>query len=276
MAEIAILMTCFNRIKKTRDCLEGLRDQKFELDIYLLDDGSTDGTAELLQREFPYVRVCQGDGNLFWNRGMEKVWAYAESIKKYKYYIWLNDDVIVDDCCISELLSCSEMNEGSAVIVGIIQSPSGEVLYGGTDLKGALLRPNGDMQHVFHMNGNVVLVPDKVFSKLGKLDPFFHHDLGDVDYGLRARNNNIAVLTTRRFVGVGEKNNICRVRKNNVNIIRRFKVLYSPLGSPPSKNFYFRRKHNGYINASIYYLFVHALNFLPDKLVAFFFGDRYV
>ena len=126
------------------------------------------------------------------------------------------------------------------------------------------------------MNGNVVLVPKNVFKVLGNLDPVFHHDLGDVDYGLSANEKNIGVFSTRKSVAAGDRNDICRVRLNNANILKRFKRLYSPLGSNPRINFYFRRKHYGLMNAVTYYFFLHFLNILPDYLITLIFKQRYI
>ena len=47
---IAVLITCYNRKDKTLLCLESLFKQQglgidFSLAVFLVDDGSTDGTA---------------------------------------------------------------------------------------------------------------------------------------------------------------------------------------------------------------------------------------
>ena len=48
MKRIAVLITCFNRIDKTINCLDSLYNSKsiddYLIDVYLVDDGSTDGT----------------------------------------------------------------------------------------------------------------------------------------------------------------------------------------------------------------------------------------
>ena len=73
-ANIAVLLTVHDRKNKTLRCLENLYKQVLpnylRLDIYLTDDGCTDGTPEAIKRQFPKVHIIKGDGNLFWNRGM--------------------------------------------------------------------------------------------------------------------------------------------------------------------------------------------------------------
>jgi len=276
MNKIAVLVTSYNRKLKTLRCIENLFRIKKDIDIYLVDDYSTDGTGDAISKQFPKVNLIKGSGNLFWNRGMHLAWEKATQ-KKYDFFLWLNDDVILYENCFTELLDCSKLASNKAIISGIIESQDKtNILYGGTDKQGNLLEPNGNMQKITNMNGNVVLVPKSVFEVLGNLDATFHHDLGDVDYGLRAQEKGIPVYTTRVSIASGEKNNFCRVRLWNSTLLKRFQTLYSPLGSPPSINFYFRRKHFGFFNAMNYYIYLHIINVIPDWMIKFCFGSKYI
>ncbi len=276
MPRIAVLLTCFNRRTTTLRCLERVFQLMPHVDVYLVDDQSTDGTASAVLSALPQVHLITGTGDLFWNRGMYLAWERAKA-GKYSHFLWLNDDVLLHDGCFAELLACSALCEHQAIIAGIIESHEGtEVLYGGTSSAKRLLAPTGVMQAITNMNGNVVLVPAAVFAKLGNLDPYFHHDLGDVDYGLRAQQRGIRVLTTRIAAGSCDRNNTCRVRLWGSTLWARFKKLYSPLGNHPGINFYFRRRHYGWRNAAGYFVFIHLLNVAPDGFVRWAFGSKYV
>lgn len=76
---LAIIMTCHNRIKVTLNCLKALYNQKTFFQVYLVDDGSRDGTSKAVKKQYPSVKILQGDGNLFWVGGMYL--AFAEAIK---------------------------------------------------------------------------------------------------------------------------------------------------------------------------------------------------
>ena len=273
MDRIAIIITCFNRKTQTLACLEKLFQINNEIEVFLVDDGSIDGTSEAVSYKYPGVILISGDGNLFWNRGMHLAWQEA-SKRIYDYYLWLNDDVILLKNVFEELFYCSEINNNTAIISGIIQSNDGEIIYGGTHNK-KLIEPNGLLNPIENLNGNIVLVPKFVFDKIGNLDPYFHHDLGDVEYGWRAIKNDIKVLTTRIVIGIGVKNDFCRIRKNNTSFMKRIKYLYSPLGSNPFINFYFKKKKFGFIPALLYFFFLHFINLIPDSLNFKFFGNKY-
>ena len=68
---------------------------KIDLNVYLVDDGSTDGTSEAVKKNFPQVNIIKGDGTLFWNGGMRVAFSKAME-SEHDYYLWLNDDTILN------------------------------------------------------------------------------------------------------------------------------------------------------------------------------------
>lgn len=230
----------------------------------------------MLHQCFPKVKVISGTGNLFWSRGMYTAWK--EALKgDFDYYLWLNDDVVLYDNFFEELLYCSNLYENNCIVTGLIEDKEhSTILYGGTSLKThKMVQPNSEPEKVHHMNGNVVLVPCSVVKKIGIIDPYYHHDLGDVDYGLRAIENGIPVIATRVPVAYGYPNNICRVRKWGVNLRERFHRLNMPLGSPLRINYYFRKKHYGFMKAVMFCSYLTLLNLLPDWAVVKIWGTTY-
>lgn len=275
MLSVAAILTCFNRKNKTQKCLESLFKILPDCDVYITDDGSTDGTRDMLHQCFPKVKVISGTGNLFWSRGMYTAWKEAMKYD-YEYFSWLNDDVELYPYFLEELLECNKQNGDNCIITGLIENfEKTTILYGGSDENKTLIQANGLPQKVTHMNGNVVLIPKSVVDKIGIMDPKLHHDLGDVDYGLTAIENGINIYTTRRPIAAGYSNDFCRVRKWGVSLRQRFKKLKSPLGSPPAINFYFRKKHYGLFNACAYWCYLYVLNILPDCVVKSIWGNAY-
>lgn len=270
----AALLTCHNRKEKTLACLKSLYRIMPEVEVYLTDDGCTDGTAEVVKSIFPEVHVIQGDGTLFWNRGMLAAWT--EAVKgDYDEYLWLNDDVELYPDFYNELKACCP--NGDCIVSGLIEDfGKTRILYGGYDASKQLVQATGQSQDIRWMNGNVVLVPKAVVNRIGLLDPYFVHDLGDVDYGMRAWECGIAVVSTRCPIAAGYRNDVCRVRKWGTTLTQRFEALNKPLGSPLAQNFYFRRKHFGLLHAIAYDANIIFINLLPDWLVEKFWGDRYV
>lgn len=272
---IAVILTCHNRKEKTLACLRSLYKISSYFKIYLTDDACTDGTSTAIKNEFPDVYIIKGDGNLFWSRGMYTAWK--EAIKSdYDYYLWLNDDIEVFPSFLKELFYCEKLKGDKCIISGLIADKSTkEIIYGGTNYNKQLCQESDTPQEILYMNGNLVLIPRFVVKKIGILDPTFHHDLGDVDYGLTAIENGIKVYSTRKVIALGYSNNYCRVRQWNTCLLKRLSRLHSPLGSNPKINFYFRKKHFGIINATTYIIYLYTINFMPDWLIVKLFGNAY-
>ena len=63
MSNLAVLITCHNRKNKTIKCLRNLFKQKnfldFKVEIFLVDDNSTDGTADTIKKNFTNINLIK-------------------------------------------------------------------------------------------------------------------------------------------------------------------------------------------------------------------------
>lgn len=268
--QLAVLLTCFNRKATTLRCLEQLNKQNLtaSMDVFLCDDGSTDGTSDAIKKLFPQVYIIKGSGNLFWNRGMLTAWRKACETKDYDAYIWLNDDVYLYEGALQEMLECSSWCKNESIVCGAFCTDKGEFSYGGKNKKDKPLIPNGELQQVYWLNGNCVLVPKYVVAKIGLLDGMFQHHMGDFDYGLRAQEAGINVCSSRKYIGECAKNPIAisRGRKSGVSMFKRFQRLYSPLGDNPFINFRYTLRHFGLLKALHVFIALHINNVICDRL----------
>ncbi|MBO4641853.1 MAG: glycosyltransferase family 2 protein [Bacteroidaceae bacterium] len=251
MKHIAVLLTVYNRKANTLHCMEQLYAQIMPedcaFDVWLTDDGCTDGTPEAIRTIFPQVHIIQGDGNLYWNRGMYKAWEAASKAKDYDFYLWLNDDTYLFDVAVHNILEESHTKQDRAIISGATKSSkTDECTYGLHDKKDILLIPNGTLQNGTNLNGNFVLIPKYVFQILGNLDYYYHHAGGDTDYGLRANENGIEVLLSGDYVGYCERHSSLSIWCNpDYSFKQRWKALNKPTGMPLKVLFYHERKHYG-------------------------------
>lgn len=242
---LAVLMACYNRKEKTLSCLKSVYRQDIPCDIYLTDDGSSDGTAEAVRAKYPVVKILEGDGNLYWGGAMR--WAFAEALKVgYDYYIWLNDDITLDLNAFSKLLSTHhyliERGKSDSIVAGSMRDPiTGKPTYGGVvrlsrwqPLKFTALEPGDEPKECDTICGNCVFIPHSVVAKVGNIDEIFPHVLGDYDYGLRARQQGCSVWIAPGCVGVCSRNPPTTSWKNpHLPLRERWKKMNSIKGSPP-------------------------------------------
>ena len=272
--KVAVLLTCFNRKETTLACLENLYGQDIAFDVYLVDDGSTDGTGEAVKQNFPAVNLIKSTGDLFWNRGMRLAWQHAMAQNpSYTHYIWLNDDTLLHVHALSRLLAYSRELKDKHIICAAINDPILKTFtYGGKNILSQPVPPNGNLQRVHYMNGNLVLVPKYVVDSIGILDASFRHHLGDYDYGLRAAKNNIQVYTTPEYIGSCESNTALKTRgrKPDTTLTQRFRFLYSPLGVDPIAQFKYQKRHDGLLVAIQNFAVIHINNLMTNGMRKFY------
>lgn len=252
MKSIAVLLTVFNRKGGTLKCLANLRNvdlpEGYRIDIYMTNDGCTDGTPEAVREQFPEVTIVEGDGTLFWNRGMYKAWEAAAKTYDYDYYLWLNDDTFVYNDIVTTLIEASLTNKNNAIVVGatVDVSTKSKATYGGR-IKGKGIAPlQGNMTKVDYFNGNIVLVPASVFHIIGNLDYYFTHSKGDFDYGLRARKAGFEIYQCGKPLGECDVHpRIDKWCDPDVPFKKRWKLLNRPNGMPPKETYHLEKRHKG-------------------------------
>lgn len=227
--KIAVILTCFNRKVKTLSCLNGLFEslhlynakakEDIILEVFLTDDGCTDGTASALVKSFPnkIIHILKGTGNMFWAGGMRFAWM--EALKRHvewDYYLLLNDDTAINTYCFNELLNSEEYSVHQfgqqAIVSGITCSEADPaiVTYGGdiipNRINGRQIRLGRSSlpQMVDLTNANVLLVPVSVVDKIGIFYDGYKHGRADNDYSMLARRKGIPVMITPGACGTCE------------------------------------------------------------------------
>jgi GT2 family glycosyltransferase len=279
---LAVLITCHNRRLKTLDSLNALYHQthlpQVERQVYLVDDGSTDGTAASVQSIYPDIKVLPGTGNLFWNGGMRV--AFAEAVPSdYDYYLWLNDDTLLYPNALETLFAIADrlIHQGhpQSIVVGSTQDPlTHRLTYGGMEqngrwhpLKFKLVQPGEVEKPCVTMNGNCVLVSRTVVQAIGNLDSAFTHSTGDLDYGLRNRQQGGSIWLAPGFLGTCEYNPLRQSawEKPNLTLRERWEKINQPRGLPIQEWRTFSRRHAGWFWA-VYWLLPYARLILKSIL----------
>ena len=271
MKRLAIIMTVFNRKAHTLQCLKNIEGQTIhankdvKVDIFLTNDGCTDGTREAVKELFPHVNIIEGDGSLFWNRGMYAAWQEAAK-GDYDFYLWLNDDTHLKNDSIERLLSCSGNKNDKAVIIGSCSSSTSEdeITYGGHSKDGKLIKDVSKEQECVIFHGNIVLIPRFIFERIGFNDRRYRHAMGDFDYSLMVHKKGLESYVATGVFGICDlhtsKPKWC---DSKVKLTERWKAFHKPggNGSNPFEYFYYRRKNYGVLPACLTFVsnYIHVL-----------------
>ncbi|HKX78538.1 MAG TPA: glycosyltransferase family 2 protein [Novosphingobium sp.] len=257
---IGILATCFNRRSVTLQALDALRaavdPAAVRYHVYLVDDGSTDGTGDAVRAGYPEATVIQGDGSLFWNQGMRRSWQAAMADRP-DYYLWLNDDLQLLPGSLDHLLAVQRREEalhGPRVItVGkTTDARTGETTYGGYRRKGRVSRLNFRLlepgeSECDTMNGNCVLIPGLAADEVGIHAERFSHGFGDIEYGLRAAKRGYRIVEDPEPVGHTDFNHAYLEKTSRLGPRNARFILTHPKGLPPGEVLWLCRQHGGWI-----------------------------
>ena len=110
---IWIIIPVHNRRETTRACLSNLRAlgelEKYQ--VCVVDDASSDGTAEMLAAEYPEIKVIQGTGHLYWGGGIATGMMAAQAASA-DVHVWLNDDCLPDENSIACVVERARTTRG--------------------------------------------------------------------------------------------------------------------------------------------------------------------
>lgn len=264
---IAVCIAAFNRRETTLNCLRHLQASELQagesLHVYLLDDASTDGTADAVRREFPDVHVFSSPGDLWWAGGMRV--AFGEALKsRHDFYIWMNDDVTPRANAVRILVDTSlELTArlgGHHLVSGAMIDPeSGRYSYGAFRLKRqwlpkpfSLILPDPTEPLACDLvNANMLLIPGPIAHAIGNIPDIYVHTLGDWDYGLTARKAGAGLWLAPGSVGTCKANVPNRMRwgGDGLSLWQRYRKMQHPLAAPFGSRAGFMLRHFPWVAA---------------------------
>ena len=261
--KIQALATCYNRVDKTLNAIKDLKSQKLpegvSLSITIVDDGSTDGTTQMVQEKYPDVEIIQGTGGLFWAGGMRYGWEKSVKNKEFDALLVFNDDIRLNQDAISVLIdtyqnSLSSIKKNLYAVSGAFESSvKSEITYGGFihaskwhKLRFKIVTPNGTPQKLDTFNMNLVLISRASLDKIGFLAPYFKHGGADQDFGLRLKKSGGTSLLTPSIIGKCDRNLIIGTScEEGIGYFERIKRLISIKEQPISQRFKYYKEHGG-------------------------------
>lgn len=202
---IYIVTPVYNRKTFTLNYLKALSEQRVkDFKIIIVDDGSTDGTAEMITEKFPDVILLREKGNLWWAEATNVGVRYAIE-HGATYIMTLNDDTIPEPDYMEKMIYWSQQKPDALLGALALNHDTGEIEYGGEILhwnngKSTFLVDVLDkieqigLHEVNLFPGRGLLIPIQVFHKIGLYDSKnFPQTVADNDFAFRAVNNGFKI-----------------------------------------------------------------------------------
>ncbi|HEY3111397.1 MAG TPA: glycosyltransferase family 2 protein [Chloroflexota bacterium] len=203
--DLSVVTVSHNSRDLLRACLLSLGSSSAVIEVLVVDSGSIDGTAELVGREFPSVRLLATAQNLGFTRGNNR----ALRIARGRHLLLLNPDTVVEPGALDAMLGFLEARPDVGVVGPQLRSPDGIVQPSRHRFPGRLTA---------FVDGTVL---ERWFGRSRLLDAFYARDRGDdelqdVDWlrgaclMVRREAAASAGLFDERFFMYSEEVDLCR------------------------------------------------------------------
>ncbi|GIK32095.1 MAG: glycosyltransferase family 2 protein [Armatimonadetes bacterium] len=215
--ELSVTICSWNTAEDLRKCLQSLEDVRAEtsFEAIVVDNASEDGSPEMVEREFPWVRLMRQSVNLGFAGGHN----LAIRNRKGKHVFLLNSDAYVHAGALRTLAEYVEAHPGVGIVGPKILNPDGSLQYSCRRLPNpvaAMFRntPLGklfphnrftreylmtDWEHdapraVDWVSGAAMLASEAMIESVGVMDEGYFMYCEDVDWCWRARENGWEIV----------------------------------------------------------------------------------
>lgn len=194
---VDIIIVNFNGLRYIEDCLNSLLKTEYPFfSVIVVDNGSTDGSVELVKKKFPGVQLILNNKNL----GFGKANALGMDAGKSDLAAFLNNDTKVDGRWLLPLVEALVKDASVAAACSkllfmenphVINATGGGMNYLGYGYDLGIYENNGNALNkttdVFFPTAAACLVRKSAFCEIGGFDKrfFMYHE--DVDLGWRLR-----------------------------------------------------------------------------------------
>lgn len=194
--QITVVIPNYNGCHFLKPCMEALLAQTCQdFETLIIDNASTDGSVELLQREYPWARLSVMERNLGFSGGVN----VGIRMSRTPFVLLLNNDTEADPHFIEEMLKAIKKSPRIfSVSSRMIQYHDRERMDDAGDLytlmgwaaqRGVGQRLSGYDRPaaIFTSCAGAALYRRKVFEKIGYFDEMHFAYLEDLDIGYRAK-----------------------------------------------------------------------------------------
>ncbi len=203
---IAVIIVTFNGEIWIQKCLNSILTADCKLQIFVVDNASTDGTIKLLE-DFKTIHVIESKINLGFGK------ANNLAVKKameagFDTFFLLNQDTWIFEHTVSNLVQKMNENPNYGILSPLHYSANGIDLDSNFEKyynNPAKINSNSNIKNADFVNAAAWLVSKKCFEKVGFFDPIFSH------YG-EDRNFCNRVLYHNFEIGIIDNAKICHDR----------------------------------------------------------------
>ena len=194
---ISVILVSYNSSAVILDALDSLPENLPHSNVIVVDNASSDNTKELIQKNFPSVKIIA----LEQNKGFGVANNIALAEVKTDFALLLNPDAILRDDCLQILHKTAEENPNAAIVAPLLYSDEKilesykKSVFVREKNRSKFILPEGAICADF-IPAAVWLVSMEKWRKIGGFDPNIFLFYEDDDFCLRARKMGYEIIFT--------------------------------------------------------------------------------
>jgi GT2 family glycosyltransferase len=224
-----VIIVTYNPKKWIEKCFSSIENSTIPLDVIVIDNGSNDGSQEIIKKIYPKVILIQNKENLGFgkanNIGIEI--AYKNNAD---YFFLLNQDAWVESNTIENLIKISQKNSEFGILSPLHFNGFGTQLDLGfknaSKINQDQLTKN-ELIEVPFVNAAIWLMTRNCIEKIGGFSPVFFHYCEDNNYVARLKFHNLklGVVTNLKGFHDREFRSENEFYKDNYQILERDLIM---------------------------------------------------
>jgi N-acetylglucosaminyl-diphospho-decaprenol L-rhamnosyltransferase len=121
--DVTVSIINTNNRQMTLDCLRSVfaNTHRVRLEVFVVDNACTDGSAEAIQAEFPQVRLIRNEHRLGFSTNNNMVFRQAQG----RYLLMLNDDTLVQPGALDGMVEFMDAHPRAGVVGARLLNPDG-------------------------------------------------------------------------------------------------------------------------------------------------------
>ncbi len=121
--DLSVIIVNWNTRDLLAQCLRSVYDtaEGIRLEVLVVDNASTDRSADMVREHFPQVRLLRNDENVGFARANNQAAVESEG----RYLLFLNSDAILQLGAIGSLLGLAEAQPRAGIVGAQLQNPDG-------------------------------------------------------------------------------------------------------------------------------------------------------
>lgn len=234
MEKVAVIILNWNGLELTRNCIKKvLRSTYAPVDIYVLDNGSSQDEAYYLKQEFAEkITIRRSEKNLGFAGGNNYVVSTMLPTEQYAYYLLLNQDTDMEPSCIESLVLYMQQHTEVAVSGPLVVQPDRATVQSfgasinlrtGKIISRYQSRPIAEIpttpEQVDCVIGNCFMVRSTVVTEIGLFDEMYFAYYEEADWCLRVRERGYVCAVVPQAIIVHSKSGGFRTYLNVRNMI---------------------------------------------------------